>query len=174
MKTSWPENLKPEEDVWLEEHSKNLKNFENHNKDWVALTAYWKMLQNFIDGKKLNDSEKKNVEMIKKDSIRQASIIMNDGTLNADWKNTALAKLFWTFQENKDAFPQEQNQAQQTQDIEKDKSENFLKDLLEIIWENRLASEVRNQNIAKWIKNQDIPPAQSWRNPPEIPEWLML
>jgi hypothetical protein len=169
MSSSNPEICKKEPEVQLDKDQKNMKSFENEDKkkDWSVLSGFWKMLWNFIDGQKMeNPSQKSKAEDSKRDAIINASNIMNDKNLDPDAKRKSLERLFRSFQENKDAFPQNTDQKLKSQVSEKEGSEKFLWDLMNTIGENRLALQEMNVNFAKNINQQGTPPGS-----PETKEW---
>ena len=102
------------------------------------LNAFGKMLDSFIVESWLTQEKSKWAEGLKKQYIANASAILNDPTLNATWKDSALQKLFGTFKENKEFFPTptEQLQSWESAQMKYEKSkddfyEKFLKVLAE-------------------------------------------
>lgn len=163
--------LKQEEKLELTQDQKNFKEFENEDKkrNGSILNGFGKMLNNFIEGKNLNEDTRKKTEQWKKEALASAANVLNDDTLNASGKRARLEKLFGTFKENTEYFPQNQDNTQQ-QKSDKEKSEDFLKSLMTTIDENRKTDQERNQNFANKLANETAAPANGWPWHPPNPQ----
>ena len=148
--------------------SKTLKEIEKR-KDGSMLNAFGKMMDTFISESKLSPDKLKWAEELKWGMIRQASGVLNDDTLNAEWKSAALQKLFGTFKENKEFFPtpaEISTQAQDTAKAEWEKKQNFYEKLMKSL--DQVDAERSGRQIAQagsirqnpeWMAGKDWPPA---------------
>lgn len=158
-----------EKTLSLKEESADKFKKEFELQDGSILNAFGKMMTHFIGSKGINDiSQQKKIENIKRLSIWEAATILNnsDPNITTEDKRKALEGLFQLFKENKDAFPDNQNKDNKSQDNNEDKSEKFLKELIKVIGENRMASQQSNHNIVWELRQKGQPPAD-----PESIKW---
>jgi hypothetical protein len=135
---------------------KNKKDFENEDKkqDGSILQGFGQMMSKFISGKSIKNPEQQNkAKILQRDMLADAASILY-GDMKSQEKQEALRKLFGTFKENKDAFPQIQNEEPKQQKEQSENKESFINDLLEVIGKNRIESQKKNANFAKEINNK--------------------
>ena len=153
--------------------SKTLRELEKR-KDGSMLNAFGKILDGFIVESWLTPEKSKWAEGLKRQYMGNASAILNDPTLNAAWKDSALQKLFGTFKENKEFFPTptEQLQSWESAQMKYEKSkddfyEKFLKSLERVDAEREQKLQKNSRKISQnpeWMAGQDYPPATQLAN----------
>lgn len=148
--------------------SKTLKEIEKR-KDGSMLNAFGKMMDTFISESKLSPDKARWAEWLKRDTIVQASGILNNDSLNPAWKSAALEKLFGTFKENKeffttpaDSLTQSQNTAKSEWEKKQDFYEKLMKSLGQVDAERsgrQIAQAGSIRQDPEWMAGKDWPPA---------------